>query len=117
MEFTQQDRNALCDTWMSQKAKMHITQMDMAKRLGLSLHEFSGLLRGNFPLTLGFINQLCEHLHVRPNQVIPTLMERDMAAIGAVLLQNRITVDGDISNVFIDGNQVVIEYVHQVSQM
>ena len=28
--------------------------MEMAKRLGLSLHEFSGLLRGNSPLTLGF---------------------------------------------------------------
>lgn len=115
MEFTEQDRNALYDTWMSQKAKMHITQMDMAKRLGLNLHEFSGLLRGNSHLTLGFVQQLCEQLHVRPNQVIPSLMERDMAAIGSVLLQNRVTVDGDISNVFIDGNQVVIEYVHQVS--
>jgi transcriptional regulator with XRE-family HTH domain len=114
MEFTELDRNALYNTWMSQKAKMHITQMDMAKRLGLSLHEFSGLLRGNSPLTLGFVKQLCEQLHVRPNQVIPTLTERDMAAIGSVLLQNRVTVDGDISNVFIDGNQVVIEYVHQV---
>ncbi len=56
MEFTEQDRNALYDTWMSQKAKMHITQMDMAKRLGLNLHEFSGLLRGNSPLTLGFVH-------------------------------------------------------------
>ncbi|MCQ6493188.1 XRE family transcriptional regulator, partial [Vibrio parahaemolyticus] len=45
MEFTELDRNALFDIWMSQKAKMHITQMEMAKRLGLCLHEFSGLLR------------------------------------------------------------------------
>ncbi|MBR9876052.1 MAG: helix-turn-helix transcriptional regulator [Vibrionaceae bacterium] len=115
MEFTEQDRSALYNTWMSQKAKMHITQMDMAKRLGLSLHEFSGLLRGSLPLTLGFVKQLCEQLHVRPSQVIPTLNEREMSAIGSVHLQSRVTVDGDISNVFIDGNQVVIEYVHQVS--
>ncbi|BCG19696.1 transcriptional regulator [Vibrio alginolyticus] len=115
MEFTELDRNALYDIWMSQKAKMHITQMEMAKRLGLSLHEFSGLLRGNSPLTLGFVKQLCEQLHVRPGQVIPSLTERDLSASGTVYLQNRVTVDGDISNVFIDGNQVVIEYVHQVS--
>ncbi|EII3115400.1 helix-turn-helix transcriptional regulator [Vibrio parahaemolyticus] len=115
MEFTELDRNALYDIWMSQKAKMHITQMEMAKRLGLSLHEFSGLLRGNSPLTLGFIKQLCEQLHVRPGQAIPSLTERELSAAGSVHLQNRVTVDGDIRNVFIEGNQVVIEYVHQVS--
>ncbi len=92
MEFTELDRNALYDIWMSQKAKMHITQMEMAKRLGLSLHEFSGLLRGNSPLTLGFIKQLCEQLHVRPGQVIPSLTERELSAAGSVHLQNRVTV-------------------------
>ncbi|PFG57874.1 hypothetical protein ATG66_0373 [Vibrio sp. ES.051] len=115
MEFTELDRSALYDIWMSQKAKMHITQMEMAKRLGLKVHEFSGLLRGNSPLTLSFVKQLCEQLHVRPSLVIPSLTERDISASGSVYLQNRVTVDGDISNVFIDGNQVVIEYVHQVS--
>ncbi|MEF1191290.1 XRE family transcriptional regulator, partial [Vibrio parahaemolyticus] len=28
MEFTELDRNAPYDIWMSQKAKMHITQME-----------------------------------------------------------------------------------------
>lgn len=45
MEFTEQDRMALYDLWMSQKAKMHITQMEMTKRLGLNHHEFSSLLK------------------------------------------------------------------------
>ncbi|AIV07649.1 MULTISPECIES: helix-turn-helix domain-containing protein [Vibrio] len=114
MEFTELDRNALYDIWMSQKAKMHLTQMEMAKRLGLSLHEFSSLLRGNAPLTLGFVKQLCEQLHVRPGQVIPSMTERDVSGSGSVYLQNRVTVDGDIRNVFIEGNQVVIEYEHHV---
>ncbi|OXE28353.1 transcriptional regulator, partial [Vibrio parahaemolyticus] len=51
----------------------------------------------------------------RPGQVIPSLTERELSAAGSVHLQNRVTVDGDIRNVFIEGNQVVIEYVHQVS--
>ncbi|MGR5238959.1 XRE family transcriptional regulator [Vibrio alfacsensis] len=114
MEFTELDRNALYDIWMSQKAKMHMTQMEMAKRLGLGLHEFTALLRGNTPLTLSFVNQLCEQLHVRPNQVIPSFTEREFSTSGSVYLQNRVTVDGDIRNVFIEGNQVIIEYEHQV---
>jgi DNA-binding Xre family transcriptional regulator len=87
----------------------------MAKRLGLSLHEFSALLRGNAPLTLGFVKQLCEQLHVRPGQVIPSMSKRDISSSGSVYLQNRITVDGEIRNVFIEGNQVVIEYEHTVN--
>ncbi|MDF2152649.1 helix-turn-helix transcriptional regulator [Vibrio sp. CAU 1672] len=115
MEFTELDRNALYDIWMSQKAKMHITQMEMAKRLGLSLHEFSALLRGSAPLTLRFVNQLCEQLHVRPSRVIPSLSERDLTNGSAIYLQNRVTVDGEIRNVFVDGNQVVIEYEHKLN--
>ncbi|AXY02736.1 MULTISPECIES: XRE family transcriptional regulator [Vibrio] len=115
MELTELDRNALYDIWMSQKAKMHMTQMEMAKRLGLGLHEFTALLRGNAPLTLTFVNQLCEQLHVRPSQVIPSFFERELVAPGAVYLQNRVMVDGEIRNVFIEGNQVIIEYEHQIS--
>ncbi|CAH1585981.1 XRE family transcriptional regulator [Vibrio rotiferianus] len=115
MEFTELDRNALYDIWMSQKAKMHLTQMEMAKRLGLNLHEFSALLRGSAPLTLGFVNKLCEQLHVRPAQVIPSLTDRDVSSSCSVYLQNRISVDGDIKNVFIEGNQVVIEYEHRLN--
>ncbi|MBF4318655.1 XRE family transcriptional regulator, partial [Vibrio anguillarum] len=33
MEFSEEDRQALYNAWMSQKAKMHLTQMEMAKRL------------------------------------------------------------------------------------
>lgn len=44
MDFTQRDREALNQVWMSQKAKMRLTQMEMVKRLGLSQLEFSRLL-------------------------------------------------------------------------
>lgn len=115
MEFTEQDRIALYDLWMSQKAKMHITQMEMTKRLGLNHHEFSSLLRGSAPLTLGFVHQLCEQLHVQPAKVIPSLSQRNLSDSQSIFLQSRVTVDGVIKNVFVDGNQVVIEYEHQLN--
>lgn len=31
MQYTEQDRQVLHDTWMSHKAKMRITQIEMAK--------------------------------------------------------------------------------------
>ncbi|MEF1306426.1 XRE family transcriptional regulator, partial [Vibrio owensii] len=52
---------------------------------------------------------------VRPGQVIPSMSKRDISSSGSVYLQNRITVDGEIRNVFIEGNQVVIEYEHTVN--
>ena len=36
MEFTDQDREALYNIWMSQKAKLRLTQMEVAKRLGMN---------------------------------------------------------------------------------
>ncbi|EHH1188512.1 XRE family transcriptional regulator [Vibrio vulnificus] len=115
MEFTEQDRIALYDIWMSQKAKMHITQMEMTRRLGLNHHEFSSYLRGDTPLTLGFINQLCEQLHVQPFKVIPSLSRRDLSTSQTIFLQNKITVDGVIRNVYVEGNQVIIEYEHPIN--
>lgn len=32
MEFTERDRDALYQTWMSQKSKMRLTQMEFAKK-------------------------------------------------------------------------------------
>jgi hypothetical protein len=52
---------------------------------------------------------------VRPAQVIPSLTDRDVSSSCSVYLQNRISVDGDIKNVFIEGNQVVIEYEHRLN--
>lgn len=40
MELNQEDRKALYDVWMTKKAKMHMTQMEMTKRLGVSQGEF-----------------------------------------------------------------------------
>lgn len=115
MEFTEQDRTALYNVWMSQKAKMHMTQMEMTRRLGLKHHEFSSYLRGDTPLTLGFINQLCEQLNIQPSKVIPSLARRDLSTCQAIILQNRITVDGVVRHVFVEGNQVIIEYEHAVN--
>ncbi len=41
MVFSEEDRQALYNVWMSQKAKMHLTQMEMARRLNLTQLEFS----------------------------------------------------------------------------
>lgn len=56
MELNQEDRNALYDVWMIKKAKMHMTQMEMTKRLGVSQVEFSELLRGDAPLSMAFVS-------------------------------------------------------------
>ncbi|QXO15440.1 MULTISPECIES: helix-turn-helix domain-containing protein [Vibrio] len=112
MEFGPEDRHALYDIWMSQKAKMHLTQMEMAKRLGVSQVEFSNLLRGNAPLTMSFVTTFCQHLHVEPYNVLPTLKSKFTSGEHLVRLQNRITVDGEIQRVQVDGNQVIIEYTH-----
>ncbi|WP_070969390.1 helix-turn-helix domain-containing protein [Vibrio sonorensis] len=112
MEFTQQDREMLYQIWMSQKAKMRITQMEFAKKLGLTQLEFSNLLRGEQPLTLQFVNQFCRSLHIDAKQVIPTLKKAIQQDDKVVYLQSRMSVDGEIQRAYIEGNQVVVEYVH-----
>lgn len=57
MELNQEDRKALYDVWMTKKAKMHMTQMEMTKRLGVSQGEFSELLRGDAPLSMSFVSR------------------------------------------------------------
>ncbi|WP_165313756.1 helix-turn-helix domain-containing protein [Vibrio ziniensis] len=112
MEFCQEDRKALYDVWMSQKAKMHLTQMEITKRLGVSQVEFSNLLRGTEPLSMSFVTKFCKHLHVEPANVLPTLKYSCGKVESSVYLRNRICVDGEIQKVYVEGNQVVIEYVH-----
>ncbi|EGQ7789708.1 helix-turn-helix transcriptional regulator [Vibrio cholerae] len=112
MELNQEDRRALYDVWMTKKAKMHMTQMEMTKRLGVSQGEFSELLRGDAPLSMSFVSRFCQHLHVEPHNVLPTLKRKTRSGEKLVHLQNRVTVDGDIKRVYVEGNQVIIEYTH-----
>ncbi|MGD8110869.1 helix-turn-helix domain-containing protein [Vibrio sp. TRT 21S02] len=114
MEFTQEDRDALHRTWMSQKAKMRITQMEFAKKLGVSQIEFSELLRGSKPLTMSFISQFCRLLHVEPQQLLPSLKASSTGAPRVVFLESRMSVDGEIQRAYIEGNQVVVEYAHTI---
>ncbi len=112
MEYTEKDRAALYDVWMSQKAKMHLTQMEMTRKLGINHNQFSGLIRGNEPLNTRFIRQLCEHLHVDPYRVIPSLSEQGIQAHGnhSLSLTNRVKVPGKVKKVYVENNEVVIEY-------
>ncbi|WP_217536506.1 helix-turn-helix domain-containing protein [Vibrio metschnikovii] len=112
MEFSAEDRQALYNVWMSQKAKMHLTQMQMAKRLNLTQVEFSQLLRGDSPLSMTFISQFCRHLHIEPHMVIPSLKTAAAYNQQAISLTSRVIIDGDIQHVSIEGNQVIIEYVY-----
>ncbi|MCG3723303.1 XRE family transcriptional regulator [Vibrio cincinnatiensis] len=116
MEFNAEDRQALYNVWMSQKAKMHLTQMAMAKRLGLSQLEFSQRLRGELPLSASFVTQFCQHLHVEPYHVIPSMKKVPKFSSRTIQLQNKIIIDGDIQQVRVEGNQVVIEYLHHLEQ-
>ncbi|PMH44522.1 hypothetical protein BCU68_03205 [Vibrio sp. 10N.286.49.B3] len=114
MELVEQDRVAIHDLWMSQKAKMRMTQMAMAKRLGLTQVEFSDLIRGSAPLTMPFVSQFCRLLKVEPQHYLPSLKQTGVHMPSMVRLQNRVVIDGQIEHVYIEGNQVIIEYVHAV---
>ncbi|WP_260261027.1 helix-turn-helix domain-containing protein [Vibrio intestinalis] len=114
MEFTRQDSEALYQVWMSQKSKMRLTQMEFAKKLGMSQLEFSGLLRGDKPLSMAFVSQFCRLLNLDSRTIVPTLQERAKAATQQVYLESRMTVDGEIKRAYIEGNQVVVEYMHTV---
>ncbi|MCK6263978.1 helix-turn-helix transcriptional regulator [Vibrio sp. ZSDE26] len=114
MQFTQQDRDALYTTWMSQKAKMRLTQMEMAKKMGLTQSEFSEILRGSTPITMEFIHQFCNNLHVDAYHIVPSLKHTNKSAQQLVTLKSTMSVDGEIQRVYAQGNQVIVEYVHTV---
>ncbi|MBW3694576.1 XRE family transcriptional regulator [Vibrio sp. T187] len=112
MEFTDLDREALYEIWMSQKAKMHMTQMEMAKKMGMTQVEFSDLIRGDAPLTMGFVAEFSRLMRIEAAHYLPSLMRNASGAPQVVYLRNRVAVDGEIQHVYIEGNQVIIEYVH-----
>ncbi|MDA0119243.1 helix-turn-helix domain-containing protein [Vibrio sp. T11.5] len=117
MEFTEKDREALYNTWMSQKSKMRLTQMEFARKLGMNQLSFSQLLRGDEPLTMSFINQFCRLLHLDAKLVFPSLKETSETGPKVVYLQSRMSVDGEIQNAYIEGNQIVVEYAHTLNQI
>ena len=114
MEFTDNDRQALNTIWMSQKTKMRLTQMEFAKKLGMNQLSFSRLMRGESPLTMSFVSQFCRLLHIDPNVTVPSLKANHSNGHKIVYLKSRMTVDGEIQNAYIEGNQVVVEYAHTV---
>ncbi|MBV7296548.1 helix-turn-helix domain-containing protein [Enterovibrio paralichthyis] len=115
MEFTYQDRQSLYQAWMSYKAKLRITQIEMAKRLGISQLDFSRALRGDVPLEKGFVFRFCREIGLEPDQILPSLKsERGMGLQGTITVRTAITVDGNIAKVEYSGNQVFIEYEKEV---
>ncbi|MGF1681614.1 helix-turn-helix transcriptional regulator [Photobacterium makurazakiensis] len=115
MQYTEQDRRVLHDTWMSYKAKMRVTQIEMAKKLGVSQLVFSDILRGQVPLEHRFVNQFCDYIGVDPAITLPSLRNQVSANMpNSVTLKNTYIVDGDITNVRYSGNQIIVEYVHSV---
>ena len=113
MEFTERDREALYQTWMSKKSKMRLTQMEFAKKLGMNQLSFSRVLRGEDPVTMQFVTQFCRLLHLEPHTVVPSLRESQNSGPKVVYLQSRMSVDGEIQNAYIEGNQVIVEYAHR----
>ncbi|MGB2079306.1 MAG: XRE family transcriptional regulator [Vibrio sp.] len=113
MELTAEDHQSLYHAWMSQKAKMHLTQMEVTRKLGISPVVFHELLRGDRPLTHDFIQEFCQLLHLDPYLVLPSLKASLTKGIETVVLKNRVKVDGEISRVYVEDNEVVIEYVYK----
>lgn len=115
MQYTETDREVLLETWMSYKAKMRVTQIEMAKKLGMSQLAFSDVLRGQKPLEHGFVSQFCQLIGVDPVLTLPSLREQVGGVLpGTVTLKNTYIVDGNIKNVRYSGNQIIVEYEHHV---
>ncbi|MDA9556552.1 helix-turn-helix transcriptional regulator [Vibrio sp.] len=112
MEFTSEDRQAIYNVWMSQKAKLRLTQMEMAKRIDISHIELSGILHGNNSMDQKFVERFCRVLHVDPHVVIPSLKNRFKSNGAVTRLVSRLRIEGQIERVYCDGNEVVVEYVY-----
>lgn len=113
MDFTQEDREELYQVWMSKKAKMRLMQMEVVKKLGISQKDFSDILRGNAPLTYSFVRQFCQIMRIEPQHAIPSLRNAGTVSTQPVFLKTRLSVDGEIQRAYIEGNDVVVEYVHR----
>lgn len=113
MQYTEKDRKVLHDTWMSYKAKMRITQIEMAKKLGLTQLEFSDILRGSTVIQQQFVNDFCLLLNVDPVLILPSLREAvQKGSLTHSLVKNTFIFDGEIKKVTYVGNQLIVEYEH-----
>lgn len=115
MEFTYHDRQSLYDAWMSYKAKLRITQIEMAKRLGVSQLDFSRAMRGDVPMDRNFVFRFCKEMGLDPESALPSLKKnRPVTHRGPITIRTSLTVDGNISKVEYSGDQVFIEYVKEL---
>ncbi len=113
MAYTENDRRVLHDTWMSYKAKMRITQIEMAKKLGLTQLEFSDILRGGTIIQHQFVNDFCGILNIDPVLILPSLREAvQKGTCTHSIVKNTFIFDGEIKKVTYVGNQLVVEYEH-----
>ncbi|EOD81161.1 hypothetical protein D515_04062 [Grimontia indica] len=115
MEFTYHDRQTLYDAWMSYKAKLRITQIEMAKRLGVSQLDFSKTMRGDVPMDRNFVFRFCKEMGLDPGSSLPSLKDnKNIMNNGAIVVRTSLTVDGTIAKVEYSGDQVFIEYVKEI---
>ncbi|CAM3880151.1 hypothetical protein VA7868_00302 [Vibrio aerogenes CECT 7868] len=115
MTLTEEDRQALYAVWMTRKARLHLTQMEMAKQLGLTQTAFSAVLRGPAALEMPFVESFCASLNEDPYTFLPTLIRMREEEKQTIRLVSRVTVDGQIDAVQVEGNQVVIQYTYTPS--
>jgi transcriptional regulator with XRE-family HTH domain len=95
---------------------MRLTQMEFAKKLGMNQLTFSQTLRGEIPMTMSFVSHFCRHLHLEPKHTFPSLKEVNHTGPKVVYLKSRMSVDGEIQNAYIEGNQVIVEYAHTIHE-
>lgn len=119
MTYTEQDREALYRTWMSYKAKMRITQIEMVKKLGISQLAFSNLMRGKGDLESAFVHRFCQIMQVDPVLTVPSLRDQatQMQGNDSVQLTQRLIFDGDITHVDYQGNELVVTFTHPLTAL
>jgi DNA-binding Xre family transcriptional regulator len=110
MELLQEDLHILQNVWMSQKAKMQLTQMEMSKKLGLTQLEFSKIMKGNSELTLKFVQEFCTYLHVDPYTFLPSLINLRKECKQPILMTTSVVVGGEVQHVQVEGNKVFIQF-------
>ncbi|MCE0494912.1 helix-turn-helix domain-containing protein [Vibrio salinus] len=110
MELTHEDLCILQNVWMSQKAKMQLTQMEISRCLGLTQLEFSKIMKGKSELTLQFVQDFCHQLHVDPYTFLPSLISLRKENNRPIIITTKVEVAGEIQNVQVENNQVLIQY-------
>lgn len=111
MTFTEDDRKKLYEVWVWQKEQLNLSLAQVCLTLNLSVNEFANVLHGHTPITLSFLYQLSKIIEVDLFQALPSLHRATHLNPEKLILKSCLLLDGEVLDVAINANQVVIEYL------